>query len=58
MVIINTVEGIIIDNKLYDINNNLIEEFNNDGLLKYQDKLNKMKYIFKDGLLYKLEKVN
>ena len=58
MVIINTVEGIIIDNKLYDINNNLIEEFNNDGLLKYQDKLNKMSYIFKDGLLYKLEKVN
>ena len=55
-VIITTVEGLIKDNKLYNIlDNTLIEEYE-DSLLKCNDKLNKITYVFKNNKLIDLEK--
>ena len=57
IVIISTVEGIIKDGKLYEIiNNTEVEDYKEDNLVKYKDKLNKVIYTFKDGKLTKLDK--
>ena len=57
IVIIETIEGIVKDNKLYEIvNNTEIEDYKGDSLVKYKDKLDKLVYTFKDGKLIKLEK--
>ena len=54
---ITTIEGVIKDNKLYNvITNEEITEFNGDSLLKYESKLNKIIYRFKDGKLVSLSK--
>ena len=56
-IIITTIEGIVIDSKLYNIlNNEEIDEYNNDSLLKYSDNLNKVTYSFKNNKLTNLEK--
>ena len=56
-VIIETVEGIIKEGKLYEIiNNTLVEEYKEDSLVNYKDKLNTVIYTFKDGKLIKLDK--
>lgn len=53
-VIICTVEGLVIDNKLYNINKEEITDNQNVQLTDYQDKLNKVRYTFKDGKLISL----
>ena len=56
-VTITTIEGIIKDSKLYNIlDNNLINEYQNDSLLKYESVLNKVIYTFKDNKLVSLSK--
>ena len=56
-VIITTIEGVIKDNKLYNvITNDLIDGYNEDSLLKYEDKLNTVIYTFKDKKLVSLSK--
>lgn len=56
-VIITTVEGLIKDNKLYEIiNNTEVTDYKEDSLVNYQDILNKVVYTFKDGKLIKLGK--
>lgn len=56
-VIIETVEGIIKEGKLYEIiNNTEVEDYKEDSLVNYKDKLNTVIYTFKDGKLIKLEK--
>ena len=55
-VIITTVEGIIKDDKLYNImNNNEIEEYTLNEISNYKDKLNILKYIFEGNKLIDLE---
>ena len=57
IVIITTVEGLIKDNKLYEIiNNSEVIDYKEDSLVNYQDKLNKVVYTFKDNKLIKLGK--
>ena len=54
---IMTVEGVVKDNKLYNvITNDEVSGFNNDSLIKYQDKLNTLIYTFKDNKLISLSK--
>ena len=56
-VIISTVEGLIKDNKLYNIvSNKEINSYKKDNLVSYKDKLNTVIYTFKDGKLISLEK--
>ena len=56
-VIITTVEGVIRDNKLYNVlSNDLIGDIKDESLLKYEDKLNKVIYTFKDKKLISLSK--
>ena len=56
-VIITTIEGIVKDNKLYNItSNNEVTNYKDDSLLKYESKLNKLSYVFKNNKLIKLEK--
>lgn len=56
-IMITTVEGVIKDNKLYNIiSNEEIEDYNEDSLLKYEDKLNTLTYKFKDNKLISLSK--
>lgn len=54
---ITTIEGVIKDNKLYNvITNEEITDYKGDSLLKYENKLNKLIYRFKDGKLLSLSK--
>ena len=54
---ITTIEGIIKEDKLYEIvNNNIIDDYKGDSIINYQDKLNKVIYTFKNGKLIKLDK--
>ncbi len=56
-VIITTIEGLVKDNKLYNIiTNKEVSEYKNDSLIKYQDKLNKLVYTFKHDKLTNLSK--
>ena len=56
-VIITTIDGLIKDNKLYNIiTNDEIKDYKEDSLLKYEDKLNKLVYTFKDNKLISLSK--
>ncbi len=49
---ISTVEGLIKDNKLFNIlTNEEIKKYHNDSLTNYQDKLNKITYTFKNEKL-------
>lgn len=51
-VIITTVEGVVKDNKLFNaVNEKEVDNYKNDSLLKYADKLNEVVYNFKDGKL-------
>ena len=55
-VAITTIEGVIRDNKLYNvISDEEIEDFAHNSLTNYQDKLNKITYVFKDGKLVNLK---
>lgn len=57
IVTIKTIEGIVKDNKLYNIlYDSEVEEYKGDALINYQDSLNKVIYIFKDNKLINLEK--
>ena len=57
IVIITTIEGLVKDNKLYEIiNNTLVTDYKEDSLINYKDNLNKMIYTFKDSKLVKIEK--
>ena len=56
-IIITTVEGIVSDGKLYNVlNDEEVEGYNNDSLLKYSDSLNQVIYSFKNNKLVNLEK--
>lgn len=55
-VIITTIEGVVIDNKLRNVISNEEIEYNNDSLIKYEDKLNKVIYTFKNNKLISLGK--
>lgn len=49
---ITTIEGLIKNNKLYNILTNVeIKKYQNDSLINYQNKLNKVVYTFKDNKL-------
>ena len=49
---ISTVEGLIKDNKLFNVlTNEEIKKYHNDSLINYQDKLNKITYTFKNKKL-------
>ena len=58
--IITSVEGIIKDDKLYNIlNKKEVKDYNGDSLEKYKDDLNVIKYTFnKDNDNYKLKKIS
>lgn len=52
---ITTVEGLILNNKLYNaVTKEEILKYKNDDLINYQDLLNKITYVFKDGKLTQL----
>lgn len=54
---ITTVEGLIKESKLYNIlTKNEINEYNNDNIITYQDKLNKVTYVFENNKLKELRK--
>ena len=56
-IVITTVEGLVIDNKLYNITDNAeILDYNNEDLNKYKNVLNKVVYTFKDGKLINIGK--
>lgn len=56
-VLITTVEGLVKDNKLYNIlTDELVSEYKDESLLKYENKLNIVMYSFEDGKLINLTK--
>ena len=56
-VYITAVEGVLKNNRLYNILTlSEIEDFNGESILKYQDKLNKITYIFENNQLIELKK--
>ena len=56
-IIISTIEGKIVDSKLYNIlSGKEIEDYKNDSLLNYGDDLNQVIYTFKNNKLIDLEK--
>ena len=56
-IMITTIEGIVKDHKLYSIlDNSEIEDYKEDSLLNYSEKLNKLVYTFKNGKLINLSK--
>ena len=56
-VVITTIEGIVKDNKLYNvISNEEVADLTDDSIIKYEDKLNKMVYTFKNNKLINLSK--
>ena len=56
-VVITTVEGILFDNQLYSVYpSEYIEDYNGEGLVSYQEQLNKVIYTFKDKKLVSIEK--
>ena len=56
-VTITTVEGVVKDNKLYNIiSNDEVTEYKGDSLIKYENKLHKVVYTFKDNKLISLGK--
>lgn len=56
-VMITTIEGVVKDKELHNvISNDLIDGYKEDSLLKYEDKLNKLTYTFKNNKLISLSK--
>jgi len=56
-IVITTIEGLILDGKLYRVLDNAeIENYNNEDLIKYENVLDKVIYTFKDGKLINIEK--
>ena len=56
-VLITTVEGIVKDNKIYNIlNNREIDDYEDGSLVKNRDDLNKVVYVFKDNKLISFSK--
>ena len=56
-IIIKTIEGIVKDNKIYNvISNEEVSEYSNDLMKENSDKLNKLSYHFKNGKLEKISK--
>lgn len=56
-ILITTVEGVVKDNKLHNIiSNEEVSSDKDDSLVKYEDKLNKLVYTFKDNKLISLSK--
>ena len=57
IIIIETVEGLVKDGKLYEIiNNTEVDGYKEDSLIKYKDELNGVIYTFKDNKLTKLDR--
>ena len=55
-VTITTIEGLVKDNKLYNVvNNTEIPDYKNDALTNYQDKLNKVTYTFDNEKLISIK---
>ena len=55
-ILITTIEGVIRDSKLYNvITDEEVENFAHDSFTNYQDKLNKITYVFQDGKLIDLK---
>ena len=56
-VMITTIEGVVKDNKLFNITTGKeVEDYKDDSLLKYSDKLNEVVYNFKNDKLVSLGK--
>jgi len=56
-IIITTIEGVLKDNKLYNIiSNEEITDYKEDSIIKYESKLNKLVYTFKNNKLINLSK--
>lgn len=56
-IVITTVEGLVLDNRLFNVLENAeIENYNNEPLSRYRNVLSVIKYTFKDGKLLKIEK--
>ena len=56
-VIITTIEGVLNNNHLYNVlTNEEVIDFNGNSILNYQDKLNKITYIFENNKLISLMK--
>ena len=54
---IATVEGVLLENKLYNVlTKEEVKEYKQDELTKYENKLNKLTYTFKDGKLVSIIK--
>ena len=54
---ITTIEGLVKDNILYNIiSNEEIDDYDDNSLIKYEDKLNKLVYTFKNNQLISLSK--
>ena len=53
---IYTIEGIVKDNKLYNVNNEEIGEFKKNSLNYYKDKLITLEYVFIDNLLDQIKR--
>ena len=53
---ITTVEGLIKDDKLYNVKDNKeISEYKKDNIINYQDKLNKLTYTFENEKLLNIK---
>ena len=56
-IVITTIEGLVLDGKLYNMLENAeIENYNHEPLTNYRNVLSVIKYTFKDGKLLKIEK--
>ena len=56
-ILITTIEGIVKDNKLYNVlTDEEINDYNGKSIIDYQDKLNKITYTFSDSKLISLSK--
>ena len=56
-IIITTIEGIVKDNKIYNIlTNELVGDYADNALIKNEEKLNKISYVFKNNKLVELSK--
>ena len=55
-IVITTVEGVVKDNKLYNVVTlNEVKNYKNDNISNYKDSLNIVKYVFKDNKLIDIE---
>ena len=56
-VLITTIEGLVKDDKLYNVvDNKEVSDYKKDSITNYQDKLNKLTYTFLDEKLVSINK--